>query len=163
VEQLIVFSAKYFFALAPFVATVFFFMLKKNLKIKFLALSALSLSLSLSLAKLLNKIIVDPRPFVVNHIQPLIPHAPDNGFPSDHTLLVATIASIVFVFNKKLGIVIMVLAVIVGYSRVLAQIHHPLDIAGSVLIAVVATWASRLILTRLNFNSKFENSMKIVN
>ncbi|OGY08860.1 MAG: hypothetical protein A3D24_03350 [Candidatus Blackburnbacteria bacterium RIFCSPHIGHO2_02_FULL_39_13] len=138
-------------------------MLKKNLKIKFLALSALSLSLSLSLAKLLNKIIVDPRPFVVNHIQPLIPHAPDNGFPSDHTLLVATIASIVFVFNKKLGIVIMVLAVIVGYSRVLAQIHHPLDIAGSVLIAVVATWASRLILTRLNFKSKFENSMKIVN
>jgi len=77
--------------------------------------------------------------------------------------LVATIASIVFVFNKKLGIVIMVLAVIVGYSRVLAQIHHPLDIAGSVLIAVVATWASRLILTRLNFKSKFENSMKIVN
>jgi len=138
-------------------------MLKKNLKIKLLALSALSLSLSLSLAKLLNKIIVDPRPFVVNHIQPLIPHAPDNGFPSDHTLLVATIASIVFVFNKKLGIVIMVLAVIVGYSRVLAQIHHPLDIAGSVLIAVVATWASRLILTRLNFKSKFENSMKIVN
>ena len=28
---------------------------------------------------------VDPRPFVVDGRAPLVPHADDNGFPSDHT------------------------------------------------------------------------------
>ncbi len=88
---------------------------------------------------------------MVEHVQPLITHAADNGFPSDHTLLTMTIASILFLYNKRLGIVLAILAVIVGYSRVLAKVHHPVDIFGSIVIAIIATYiSSKFLVKRLN-------------
>jgi undecaprenyl-diphosphatase len=59
----------------------------------------------------------------------------DNGFPSDHTLLATAIAFAIFHFNKKLGLFLFLLAVLVGVARILAGVHHAADIAGSLIIA----------------------------
>lgn len=91
------------------------------------------------IAKISALFINDPRPFVARHIQPLIPHVADNGFPSDHTLLTMTIASIIYAYNKKLGVALFVIAGLIGITRVLANIHHPLDIIGATVIAIGAT------------------------
>ncbi len=95
--------------------------------------------LILLVSRIAGYYIYDPRPFVVKHIHPLIAHVADNGFPSDHALLTMAIASIIFTFNKKLGIVLFSIASIVGIARVLANIHHPIDIVGSATIAIVVT------------------------
>lgn len=152
-DQIIIFAAKYLFVIAPLAMATCFFALSRHEKIKFIIFSFLSLSLSLSLAKLLNRFIFTPRPFVVEHTTPLVPHTPDNGFPSDHTLLVATIALIIFVYNRKLGTVIGILAVIIGVARILAKVHSPIDVLGSILIAVIVTYLSKFVIQRLN--SKF--------
>ena len=44
------------------------------------------------IAKGLGHVIHDPRPYLVEHLQPLIPLAHDNGFPSDHSLLAWVLA-----------------------------------------------------------------------
>lgn len=51
-------------------------------------------------------------------------HVADNGFPFDHTWLTMVIASVVFVYNRKFGILFAVISFIVGFSRVLAGIHQ---------------------------------------
>jgi undecaprenyl-diphosphatase len=83
----------------------------------------------------------DPRPFVVDHITPLISHAPDNGFPSDHALLAAAIASIGWVWNKRLGVSLWILALLIAYARVYVGVHHMIDVLGSIVISGLATYA----------------------
>src|SRR5581483_8148755 len=96
--------------------------------------AALSLALAYALGKLAGFAWFDPRPFTLSGTAPLIPHAADNGFPSDHMLLAATVASIVFAYNRALGAALWILALLVGFSRVAAGIHHVADIAGSAAV-----------------------------
>jgi undecaprenyl-diphosphatase len=117
-------------------------------KKKIVITSILSLPLSLVIAKIASHFIYNPRPFVVLNSLPLISHAADNGFPSDHTLICAAVASIVFLYNKKLGIFLFVLTAFVGLSRILALVHHPIDILGSILIAISVTFFSNKIAAR---------------
>ena len=141
-NELIILTAKYVFLISVSVYVIYGIILwkknKKKLK-QYLFLSVISFPLTLVIAKLSGLVIHDPRPFVVEHVKPLIAHAADNGFPSDHTLLTMAIASIVFVYNKKLGIVLFTIASLIGTARVLAQIHHPLDIIGATVIAIGTT------------------------
>ncbi len=90
------------------------------------------------LAKLTTNWISDPRPFIETGKAPLIPSALDNGFPSDHTLLVAAVAAIVTLANWKIGLFIWTLALIIGLARVYAGVHHLLDIAGSFILVGLA-------------------------
>ena len=117
-------------------------------------LSLISFPLTYILAKIAGYIIHDSRPFVVEHIKPLIAHAADNGFPSDHTLLTSVIASVIFAYNKKLGMVLFAISIAIGSARVLAGIHHPLDIVGAMVISIVAVYASWTLIQRIKLLSK---------
>ena len=64
---------------------------------KVLPLGVISLPLTYVLGVIARSLYFNPRPFMVSGVEPLISHAADNGFPSDHTLLLASIASLVFI------------------------------------------------------------------
>lgn len=146
-DLLIIVVAKYFYVVVVLIAAFYVLTLSKIRKIQLLKLSLLTLPLAYIISKILKHFIYDPRPFVVEHVRPLIAHVPDNGFPSDHTLLTMTIASIIFVYNRTLGFVLGGLAIAIGISRVAARVHHPLDIIGSVVIAIGATAISQFALS----------------
>ncbi|HSX28604.1 MAG TPA: phosphatase PAP2 family protein [Candidatus Saccharimonadales bacterium] len=84
------------------------------------------------------------RPFVVLGRDPLAVNPANNSFPSDHSLLVFVAAFVVWASTKnwKLGIGLMLGGVAVGWARVLALVHWPIDIVGSFVMAVVvvAIW-----------------------
>lgn len=101
-------------------------------------LGIVALPLAYILAKCASYLYFDPRPFVVGNFVPLVPHAPDNGFPSDHTLFAAALAALATRFSWKYGLALWVLAVLVGVSRVAAGVHHTVDVIGAIVIAAVA-------------------------
>jgi membrane-associated phospholipid phosphatase len=88
-----------------------------------------------------NQIIQDPRPFVVSGLMPLIRSSSDNGFPSDHALLLGSTAAIVSVASPIIGLFGLLAALIVGIARVYAGVHHLVDVLGSLIIALVALGA----------------------
>lgn len=90
--------------------------------------------------KISSKLFYDTRPFVSEHIQPLVKHAADNGFPSEHTLLAATVAAVIYFFDRRIGIYLAVVALLIGASRVAAHVHSPIDILGSLVFAAIAGW-----------------------
>ena len=94
--------------------------------------------LAFALAQAGARLIADPRPFLVSGGPPLIPSAQDNGFPSGHTLLVATAAAVVTVANPRAGALFWGAAALVGLARVYAHVHHLLDVAGSLVIVGLA-------------------------
>lgn len=143
INILIVISAKYLFLVSIAISVFYlcYLWIKEKSKLFFLLkLSIVSFTLSYILAKLSGHFISDPRPFVVEHVKPLIAHAADNGFPSDHMLLTMTIASVVFIHNRKLGVLLIIISLCVGIARVLAKVHHIEDIVGSMIIATGVTY-----------------------
>ncbi len=139
----ILFGAKYLYLLDVILAAIYFFLQARNKQKSIIALSTIFLPLAYIIAQVIAFFYFNPRPFVVGNFTPLIPHAPDNGFPSDHMLLTSATASILFVYNKKVGIVAWIIAIIVGVSRVYVGIHHLADIVGSVIIVIASMWVAK--------------------
>ncbi len=148
-NSLIIFTAQYVFLISIGLFLVYsgdLWIKQRKIFFSFVLLSITSFLLSFIIAKILANFIYDPRPFVVEHVKPLFQHIADNGFPSDHMLLAMTIASVVFVYSRKLGILLTVIAVCIGTARVTAHVHHVEDIVGSAFITIVATYMSTLVL-----------------
>lgn len=141
IDYLSIFGAKYLYLIALFVAGVYFLKLPWQEKKQIFVFGIVALPIMFAVLKIAAALYFDPRPFVVGHFTPLIPHDPDNGFPSDHTLLLSAVASLVFPFNKKMSSILWVFVVLVGVSRVYTGIHHPIDIIGSIIIAVAVASA----------------------
>ncbi len=136
-QTVIVLIAEYMLYVAGLIAFIYWLRLDQQNKIKFLVFIIMTGVVAIVLAKIGAAMFYDARPFVSDHLVALMPHAADNGFPSDHTLLSATIAMAVYYFSKKLGLVLFGLAIIIGVSRVLAHVHHPIDIIGSLIFAII--------------------------
>jgi undecaprenyl-diphosphatase len=79
----------------------------------------------------------DPRPFVTDHFHPLIDHAPDNGFPSDHALLAAAIVVAVALARFEASVIFVPFTALVDWARVGSGIHHVQDVVGSSLIVMI--------------------------
>lgn len=91
-----------------------------------------------ALALLTGLLWTDPRPFVVDHSTPLISHGTDNGFPSDHTALAFAVAAVVLRHDRRYGVAALVLAALVGASRVYVGVHHWPDIIGGAVVGLLA-------------------------
>ena len=139
-NSLIIFGAKYLYLVIALTALVYIWRQPKELRWKIALCTVIALPLTYVVAKISSLFYYDTRPFVVGNFTPLLPHANDNGFPSDHTLLSSAIAVSLFFFNRKLGIFLFVIAFLVGVARVFAGIHHFVDIVGSMVIAIVTTY-----------------------
>lgn len=145
-DTFFVFGAKYLFLLSPLLAGMYFLKIDTKEKKEFLIFFFISLPITFLLSLVAREMYSNPRPFEVGNFEPLIPHKGGNGFPSDHTLLTSSIAFGVLVFNRRLGFLLLAVAIIVGLSRVYVGVHHPIDIVGSALIAVFVAFMTHLFL-----------------
>lgn len=148
-DFLIVLCAKYLYLIIGLIAAIYWLTLPKKQKIQMAIFATCTAIIAFVLTKLGGALFYDPRPFVTQHIMPLYPHAADNGFPSDHTVLAATIAVAVYSGSKKLGLVLFGLAIVIGVSRVLAHIHSPIDILGSLIFAIAGGLAAYYLMPKI--------------
>jgi undecaprenyl-diphosphatase len=136
-----IFLAKYLI-IVPVIAFVFYIWRQPRSSWKQMAVFAgVAAVVSYIIALTVGHLYYDPRPFVIDGVAPLIPHAPDNGFPSDHALLAFVLAAIGWFWNKRLGVLLGVFAILVAVGRVAVGVHHPIDVIGSALIAIVVVSA----------------------
>lgn len=133
-DVFIIFSSKYLIYLLIVLYLIYLFLQGSSVKKRIAILSLFALPAAFIISRILSNFYYSTRPFVEQNFTPLISHAADNGFPSDHALLIFTLASAVFAFSKKWGVIFFILGIDIGLSRILAGIHSPLDILGSFLI-----------------------------
>lgn len=76
-----------------------------------------------------------PRPFLVlENVHRLMNHELESSFPSGHASFYFALAMGVYFYNKKAGLIYLVLAGLLGLARIFVSVHWPLDIlAGAVL------------------------------
>lgn len=66
----------------------------------------------------------------------LIPHPSEFSFPSGHSMNGMTAAMAMFLSNKKIGIPALVLAVLIGFSRLYHFVHFPTDVLAGFAIGI---------------------------
>jgi len=136
-DSIIAFLAEYFYlgvvALALVVILWFYRRRLPELAIAGVIIAGLSYLLSI----LATDLISDPRPFIQTGIAPLIQSATDNGFPSDHTLLLGIVAAVITLASWRTGLIFWGLALLVGLARVYARVHHLADVIGSFGIVLI--------------------------
>lgn len=147
-HTLIIVVAQYFIVLAVLVIPIVFFQLKEKQARYIFILSVVAGGLlALLLAHVAGGLFYNPRPFVVGKFVPLIAHSNTNGFPSDHTLLSAFIGwTLLLNFSKKYSAIVLGIAFFVGSARVLAGVHHPIDIIGGFVISFIAAIITKFII-----------------
>jgi membrane-associated phospholipid phosphatase len=94
--------------------------------------------LAVIFAKTAAHIYYNPRPFLKDGITPLFRAAHDNGFPSDHTLLAAFLGFAALSYSMRWGIGLLVVALLIGWARVAAGVHHLVDVCGSFVFTGLA-------------------------
>lgn len=137
-DSLIVFVAKYFLFVSIAVVGLYWLTTANRDKISLGLRLVVGGVIALAFAKVGAHFYYDTRPFVRNHVKPLIAHANDNGFPSDHALLASFLGFTMVAYSRAIGLLLLAMAALIGGARVAAHIHSPIDIVGSFVFAAIA-------------------------
>lgn len=80
------------------------------------------------------------RPFQAEGLIPLTLTVPwDSTFPSGHTALAFALSVTILKHDKKVGILYLIMAGLVGIARIMAHVHYPIDIIVGALIGTVTS------------------------
>ena len=109
-----------------------------------LFLIGISLVLTQALVYVLKFFFAQPRPFLsLEDVRLLLTYGAHDSFPSGHAAMFAALATSIFPFHKRLGIVVAVLALLIGFSRVYVGVHYPYDVVAGFCIGFLVPYAAR--------------------
>lgn len=150
-------------AMAILVFIVMMFV-KKMRKTGFAVMGA-TLSVLLFGELILKHIVCRPRPFTVNSAIDIIIKAPSGfSFPSSHTATCFAMATAIYLFHKRLGIIAYIYASLVAFSRMYLYVHYPSDVFGGVILGIccgiVATALVKLICKKTENQRESEAEQK---
>jgi undecaprenyl-diphosphatase len=77
----------------------------------------------------------------------------NQSFPSAHALFFFAIATVLYLFNKKWGLIAFIAALLMGVARVYVGIHYPSDILAGALFGILTGWIVVKVYERTNHSS----------
>ena len=100
---------------------------------------------------------IRPFQYVLEHsgevINLLIEKPGEYSFPSGHTQSSFAAATVIFINNKKWGIPALIMAALIGFSRLYVFVHYPTDILVGAFFGVVwaisAVWIVKIISEKI--------------
>jgi len=132
------------FVLALFLAVNF----KKYWKMVFEALVAAFVTRFI-IAEAVRFIWFRARPFVAENFIPLINQSPkEASFPSGHATLFFAISTIVYFYNKKVGIFFFIASFFIIIARVFVGVHWPSDILAGAILGILMGWLLNMLFRK---------------
>ncbi len=92
---------------------------------------------SYGLVALISHFLPRTRPFIVrDDVNLLLEYKESFSFPSGHTALVFAIATVIYFYNKKIGLLLYALSLVVAFSCVVSGMHWPTDVFAGAVVGV---------------------------
>ena len=125
---------------------------KKYWKIVVLALAAAGLS-KFIVGEIIRQLWFRSRPFIALNFAPLINQSPaEASFPSGHALFFFALATIVYLYNKKAGILFYIASFFIAVARVFVGVHWPSDVLAGAVLGILIAWILNKIFSLLALN-----------
>jgi len=159
-DGIMIFFSKYVpYLFMAVIALVFILgVLKKNSEYRKATVSTFVFTvINLLLSFVIGNIYYVDRPFVHNDVNLLFPHVKDASLPSDHATGTLSIALGLGKYNKALRIILSILSIIVGFSRVYVGHHYPMDVISAYILVFVMNH-----IYNLKLRDKVENLYEAV-
>jgi len=139
-DNLAIFFAKYFgYVLILFLIIFLFKKFKKRFFVIIKAFLAGILS-RLVFTNIIRWIWERQRPFVENQVNLLLTHETSPSFPSGHAAFYFAISTIIYSYNKKIGLLFFIGTFLISLARVFCGVHWPLDILGGLIVGIFSGW-----------------------
>ncbi len=142
-DEIIVFLASYpgYILIVLFLALVFFSHYSKPEKLQILLVTGISVIIArFGITELIRFFYHRPRPFIDLPVNQLLT-SNEWSFPSGHATFFFALATAVYLYNKKWGIVFYIATILMTISRVVAGVHYPSDIIGGAVIGIAVACA----------------------
>ena len=124
----------------------------KDLMLQGIALLVIPVGVATIISEAISKFYLRQRPFaVMSDIKLLVPHSADGGMPSHHMVFMASAALMVYLSNKRLGVILIGLSLISGVARISAGIHYPSDVLAGILLAGATVIASNQLMGKFRW------------
>lgn len=128
------------------VALLFF---RKTRRAGVAMLAALALGLLIGNV-VIKHFVMRPRPFVVHpEVLELVTPGDKWSFPSGHALSAFAAASALFCFHRPGGVLALLTATVIAFSRLVVGVHYPTDVLAGVLIGILCGWIAAHLADRL--------------
>ena len=101
----------------------------------------------LIITEIIKRLYFSSRPYIVlEGVKKLITENKDyQSFPSGHVVIFFSIATAIYLFNKKWGIISFVIAILVAIARIFVGVHWPSDILGGAVVGIFSGVLVRII------------------
>ena len=136
-------------------ATIALLIPKKTRKAGIMSAAALLGSLIIN-NNIVKNIVQRPRPFVTfADLQIIIPTPSEFSFPSGHTSSSFAAAAVFYRhLPKKIGLPSVILAGLIGFSRLYVGVHYPTDVIAGVLMGILLSYLAEFLV------NLFSNKLK---
>jgi undecaprenyl-diphosphatase len=125
------------YILAIFLVMILIYNLKKYWKMVLEAI-IVAIVTRFVIAEIIRKIWFRPRPFVSHQVNQLINYnSLEASFPSGHACFYFAFSTIIYFYNKRLGIAFYIFSLLIVFSRVFVGIHWPSDILAGAVIGII--------------------------
>jgi undecaprenyl-diphosphatase len=81
-----------------------------------------------------------PRPFLEENVNLLVDKINQPAFPSGHAAFFFALSFIVFLYNKKAGLLFFVASCLICLGRVIVGVHWPSDILVGAMVGLFSGW-----------------------
>jgi undecaprenyl-diphosphatase len=148
-NPLVIFFAEYMEFLLILIVLGFWFSRKQQNKVMVICAGG-SFILAEIIGKLAGALHYHEQPFAeLANVSKLIEKTVDNSFPSDHTILFFTFCLTFWLFKRGWGFLWVLLAALVGLSRIWVGVHYPVDVMVGALISVLSAAVVYMILPKM--------------
>jgi len=95
----------------------------------------------------LKNLVMRDRPcWIDESVRLLIQNPKDFSFPSGHTLASFETAVSIFLYNRKWGVPVIVLASVIALSRLYLFVHFPTDVLSGMALGIFIGWKSIILV-----------------
>ena len=98
------------------------------------------------------------RPYAGNNVNLLFPHGQEYSIPSGHASFYFALSTIIYFYNKKLGIFFFASSFLICLARVFSGVHWPSDILAGAAVGIFSGWIIHIIFKKLK--NKYEGNRK---